>query len=162
MPCALFYQEKQASSEVYLMAASWVDGYLSAVNQYKPDTYDALSFETTELLMTILARHCQQNPQDPVFGAVNNLFEKLNDDRLTKQSEKKELIAGEHKTILYIEVLNRAQKLLAKKGFYTDKIDGELNESMKAAIKIYQQKVDLNPTGFPDQVTLWHLFRGKE
>ena len=160
IPCALLVQERKASSEVYLIAASWVDGYISGVNQYAPGTYDALSFETTELIMSIVDKHCKNNPRDPVFGVINTLIKKLHTDRLVEKAEKTEWVAGERKVSLYTEVVKRAQQVLHNKGFYKDKIDGRQNKSMVEGLKQYQRSIELNATGFPDQLTLWRLLRG--
>jgi len=159
MPCALFYQEKQAKSEIYLIAASWVDGYLSSTNQHAPNTYDTLSFETSELLMSVLEKHCKNNPKDSVFGVINNLFKKIQKDKLLFKSKKVEIIVGDRKTILYEEVIKRMQLILSKNGYYTGDMNGAYKPSLQEAIKKYQLSINFKQTGFPDQSTLWHLFR---
>ena len=68
--CAIYEKEREAQSEVYLITAAWVDGYITGTNQHMPSTYDLMSFETTELLTAILAEHCKKNPADTVFSVL--------------------------------------------------------------------------------------------
>ena len=144
------------------MTAGWIDGYITGTNQYAPQTYDQLSFETTELLTAILDKHCKNNPTDRVFAVLKNLFAKLHQDRLQALSNRVDVVVGERKASLYVEVLKRIQKKLLSAGFYTGKIDGDYGQSTIDAMKRYQRSIDFNPTGFPDQMTLWRLFRSPE
>ena len=160
--CALYEQERAAQADVYLMTASWVDGYITGINQYSSDTYDILSFETTELLTSILSKHCKKHPEDTVFAVLSTLFKKLHNDRLTELSKKTEVAIGVRKVLLYVEVVKRVQMKLSAAGFYKRKIDGSYKQSSIDAMKNFQQSIDFNPTGFPDQVTLWRLLRDPE
>ena len=157
--CAMYEAEHAAKSEAYLMTAGWIDGYVTGTNQYSPETYDILSFETTELLTEILAKHCKNNPTDRVFAVVKSLFRKLQQDRLQSLSKKVEVVVGERKTSLYIEVLTRIQEKLTTEGFYKEKINGLYDKATIDAMKAFQRSAKLNATGFPDQVTLWRLLR---
>ena len=157
--CAIYEKEREAKSEAYLMTAGWIDGYISGSNQYAPETYDLLSFETTELLTAILAKHCKDNPKDRVFAVIKTLFVKLHQDRLPSFSKKVEVTVGDRKVPLYEEVLKRVQKALASRGLYKGKLTGKYDQSTIDAMKEFQNSVKLTPTGFPDQVTLWRLLR---
>ena len=157
--CALYEKEHEAKSEAYLMTAGWIDGYITGSNQYSPDTYDILSFETTELLTAILAKHCKNNPTDRVFAVLKSLFLKLHQDRLLSLSTKVDIIVGERKTSLYAEVLKRIQKKLASAGFYKGELDGTYGQSTIEAMKAFQRSAKFKSTGFPDQITLWRLLR---
>ena len=160
--CAIYEKEREARSEVYLITAGWIDGYITGTNQHSSETYDLLSFETTELLTVILAKHCKKNPADTIFPVLKNLFVKLNQDRLQFQSKKTEVIVGERKTSLYVEVVKRIQTKLASSGFYKGKVDGNYEQSSIDAMKAFQRSVQFNPTGFPDQATLWRLLRSHD
>jgi len=157
--CELYVQERKAQADVYLITAAWVDGYITGANQHMSDTYDIMSFETTELLTAVLNEHCKKHPADPVFGVIRNLFEQLQQDRIQDYSEKTDVVIGERRVLLYVEVLKRVQDKLASAGFYEGTIDGNYGESTIDAMKAYQRSVELNPTGFPDQTTLWRLLR---
>ena len=157
--CAIYEKEREAKSEAYLMTAGWIDGYITGTNQHSPETYDILSFETTELLTAILAKHCKANPTDRVFAVLKSLFLKLHQDRLQSLSKKMEVVVGERKTSLYVEVLKRIQKKLSAAGFYKGKINGTYGQSTIEGMKAFQRSAKFKPTGFPDQMTLWRLLR---
>ena len=160
--CAIYEKEREAQSEVYLITAAWIDGYITGINQHLPATYDIMSFETTELLTAILAKHCKKNPADTVFSVLRNLFAKLHQDRLQFHSNKTEIILGYREVSLYVEVLKRIQNKLYSAGFYKGDIDGTYNPSTIKAMKEFQRSVEFNPTGFPDQITLWRLLRSQD
>ena len=157
--CALYVQERQARAEVYLMTAAWVDGYITATNQYSADTYDIVSFETTELLAAILGEHCRKHPADRIFPVLKGLLAKLHQDRLQQHSNKAEVVVGDRKVSLYVDVLKRVQSRLATAGFYNGKIDADYGQASIDAMKGFQRSIDFKATGFPDQMTLWRLFR---
>ena len=162
IPCALYTKEREAQGDVYLMTAAWVDGYITGTNQHLSETYDSLSFETTELLTAILGKHCKKNPNDLIFPVVKNLLEKLHGDRLSVHSEKTDVTIGERKVSLYIEVLKRIQTKLASAGYYKGKIDADYGPSTIEAMKKFQRSIEFRPTGFPDQMTLWRLLRSAD
>jgi len=162
LTCAIYEKEREAKSEAYLMTAGWIDGYLTGSNQYAPKTYDLLSFETTELITAILAKHCKNNPTDRVFAVLNSLLTKLHQDRMQSFSKKAEVAVGDRKIVLYVEVLKRIQKALASKGLYKGRISGNYDQATTAAMKDFQDSVKLKPTGFPDQITLWRLLRASK
>ena len=80
LTCDIYVSERAERSEAYLMIGGWLDGYITGVNQYAPDTYDVTSFESTELLSIIIDNHCQQNPEDRLFSVVNSILAELHDD----------------------------------------------------------------------------------
>lgn len=157
--CALYTRERATQGDVYLVAAAWVDGYITGINQYSPQTYDLMSFESTELLMAVLDDHCKANPADPVFGALTNLFKKLWPDRLTGRSDKATIAIGEKEARHYVELIERVQKRLQAEGFYTGTISGEYSAKTLEAVKQFQESIGFDSTGFPDQLTLWRLLR---
>ncbi len=157
--CALLVEARKAKSDAYLVTAAWVDGYVTGINQYAPDTYDELSFESTELIMAILDEHCKKHPADPVFGVINSLFKQVRDDRLKAKSEKVNVTAGPRSARHYVEVIRRVQAKLHGRGFYNGPVNGEFTPQTVAAIKKFQKSIDFEPTGFPDQTTLWRLLR---
>lgn len=160
--CQIYVHERKAKADVYLMTAGWVDGYITATNQYADDTYDIMSFETTELLTEVLDKHCKNNPNDNVFAVLKSLLTKLRNDRLHEHSKKTDVIIGERTISLYVETLKRVQQKLAATGLYRGKIDGVYGEAMIDAMKNYQSAIKFKPTGFPDQATLWRLLRSTE
>jgi hypothetical protein len=160
--CELFVEARAAQSEAYLVVAAWVDGYITGINQHAPETYDVLSFESTELLMAVVDQHCKQNPADPVFGVLDSLFSELWPDRLIEGSDKIELAVGEREGRHYAELIARLQQSLKERGFYTGDASGEFTPATIEAISRYQESVGFEATGFPDQTTLWRLMRSDD
>jgi len=146
--CALYTQERAARSEVYLVAAAWVDGYITGINQHASQTYDLMSFENTELLMAILDNHCQTNPSDPVFGVLVNLFKKLWPDRLIDKSDKTTIAIGEREARHYVESIGRVQNRLQAAGFYKGPRNNEYSPQTMEAMKKFQTSIGFEPTGF--------------
>jgi hypothetical protein len=160
--CALFVQARATQDDSYLVTAAWVDGYVTGINQHAEETYDALSFESTELLMAILDEHCRKNPTDPVFGVITNLFSQLWPDRLTGKSEKVTVAVGEREARHYVDLIGRMQQALRGAGFYEGSMSGEFSPETMGAVQRFQESIGFEATGFPDQVTLWRLLREEE
>lgn len=161
LSCAIYSKERAARSNVYLITAAWVDGYVTGVNQYAPQTYDLLSFEGAELLMAILDEHCKTHPTDPVFGVLASLFRKLWPDRVTGKSDKTTIVVGGREATHYVELIKRVQKKLKAKRFYSGAITGKYSAETVKAMKRFQKSIGLDATGFPDQLTLWRLMRSE-
>lgn len=161
LSCAIYTQERAARSEVYLVAAAWVDGYITGINQHAPQTYDLMSFESTELLMAILDNHCKTNPSDPIFGVLVNLFKKLWPDRIIDKSNKTTIAVGEREARHYVETISRVQNRLQTAGFYAGTLNGKYTPQTMEAMRKFQTSIGFDPTGFPDQLTLWRLMRSE-
>jgi len=159
LSCEIYENEREAQSTAYQIFGGWIDGYITGVNQYAPDTFDVLSFESSELIAELLSAHCKTNPQDLVFAVLNSMFIKLQDDRLQIPSPHIDVTIDSRSVRLYEEVLRRIQTRLKEEGHYTGEITGAFGDSEQAAIAAFQTSVGLEPTGFPDQVTLWKLMR---
>jgi len=160
--CAMFTQARGGNSETYRVVASWVDGYITAINQNVPRTYDVMSFESTELLMAVLDQHCGKHPRDPVFGVISQLVAKLEVDRITAKSDKVSVSVGNRQVLHYADLIKRVQQSLGASGFYKGAASGQYSTQTADAMKRYQKSVKLEPTGFPDQTTLWRLLRKEE
>jgi len=156
--CSIYEKERAARSPVYRMIASWMDGYITATNQHVDDTYDTASFESTELLTALVSEHCKKNPETPVFAVVNSLIKQFAKNRLRSPSKKIEIVIGPRRTLLYEKVVMRVQEKLAKRGFYSGAISHIYDENVQLAMRAFQSSIKLQPTGFPDQLTLWRLF----
>ncbi len=160
LSCKAYAVERASDSPTYLMVAGWVDGYITGVNQYATATYDATSFETTELLMVLLDQHCAEHPGDGVFAVINTLMGRMNDSRLISRSAMEKVRVGEYEAHLYVAVIERVQERLAELGHLQGPVTGRWNEATSSALMGFQAESDLQSTGFPDQKTLWQLLRG--
>jgi len=158
--CAVYDSERDARSQIYQIVAAWIDGYITGSNQHADDTYDIVSFESTELLAAIVSENCKKNPEAPVFAVLRAVVAQAGKNRLRAPSKKVEVAIGERKVLLYEEVLRRVQQKLASAGFYRGPIDGIYSATTQKAMQAYQTSAKLQPTGFPDQATLWRLLHG--
>ncbi len=158
--CALYNQERDARSEVYRVVAAWMDGYITGSNQHAVDTYDIASFESTELLAALVSENCKKYPDTPIFVVLRAIIEKSAETRLRAPSKKVEVAIGDRKVLLYEEVLRRIQEKLASAGFYRGPINGTYDAKTQAAMKAFQTSAKLEPTAFPDQLTLLRLLSG--
>ncbi len=159
LTCEVYENEREAQSAAYQIFGGWIDGYVTGVNQYAPETFDILSFESTELLAELLSIHCKTNPQDSIFGVLNAMFIQIRNDRLQLPSPYIEVTIDSRSVRLYEDVLRRIQTRLQEEGRYTGEITGTFGENEQAALAAFQTSAGLEPSGFPDQVTLWKLLR---
>lgn len=159
LTCQIFSAEREKRSEVYYLIAGWVEGFVTAHNRYVPDTFDITSFESTEMLLTVMENHCKDHPEDRLFPVINSMLIQLQSDRVKSESERVTVTSGERKTQLYVETVRRMQDNLKKRGLYKGAVDGKFTSATEAALMAFQSDAKLENTGFPDQVTLWKLFR---
>ena len=66
---------------------------------------------------------------------------------------------GERQATLRRETIRRMQAALARLDLYKGEADGRFTEETKSALMAFQSDLDFETTGFPDQATLWRLFR---
>ncbi len=161
--CANYVEAAEAKSPLLDVFAGWIEGHLSATNRYRPDTFDIAPWQSTRLLMALLYAHCQNNPDQRLFQAVENMEEVLAKGRLTERSEVVEIDAGDGKKLaLYHEILKRVQKALLDAGLLEGKADGRYGPKTKAALEAFQEREGLPGTGLPDQETLYRLLLEKD
>jgi len=159
LPCEAYLQEIEKKSNVAFMIGGWLDGYVTATNRHTPDTYDALSFENTELVANLLAAHCKTHPKDPLYAVLSALLVKLQDDRLRAQSPRVKGKVGDREFTIYAEVLQRVQRKLSTLGLYFGDPEPEFGEKTREALAAFQRDNNMQATGMPDQATLWRLLR---
>ena len=152
-------QEREKKSSVYYMIGGWLEGFLSAHNRYAEHTFDVASFETLELLLSVIENHCASNPNDRLYSVINSIIIKLHPDRVVTESPKVAIAEGERQTQLYRETIRRMQERLAARGLFKDEPDGRYTEATRSALIAFQSDIEFETTGFPDQTTLWRLFR---
>ena len=157
--CRQFTDARVAGSEVYAQFRGWLEGFLTAVNRYEPETYDAAPWGTTELLALIIDNHCQKNPDDRFVIAVQKLTIKLKEDRLTESSPLLVVTVGGRTARVYEDLLQRIQVQLAELGLYDGTVDGQFGPKTEEAIAMFQVSEGLKGTGLPDPLTVWILVR---
>lgn len=159
LSCETFSAERAAQSSAYQMIGGWLDGYITALNANRPETYDIASFESTEVLARILDRHCQSHPKQRLFSVVNAVTSQLHAQRISTASPRQRVVIGDYSTELYNETVTRMQLALVEQGLMLlAAVTGQFDKPTAIALAGYQRKIEFEPTGFPDQATLWVLF----
>ena len=90
------------------------------------------------------------------------LVDKIAANKLPDYSEKVTVTQGKRKVLLYRETLRRIQAKFSSIGLYKGEEDGVYSPQLQKSIMAYQKSINFNPTGFPDQLTLWRLFYDPE
>ncbi len=155
--CEGFVAAKSESSDAYWMFLGWLDGYITGINQYSPETYDITPWQSQNLLAALFAKFCARNPGANFFAVANKMIVELRDDRLRESSAPVVAKVGERTIGVYRETLRRVQVLLGEGGHYKGKIDGLFGPNTQRALESYQKQAGLTVTGLPDQATLFKL-----
>lgn len=155
--CSNFVEERERESPAYLMIGGWIDGYITGINQYRADTYDITSYESTELIARIIENHCKKNPDDRLFTVLNSLFTRNAEDRIRESMAPVTVTVGDRTTHLYRPTIRRIQNELRQRRLYSEDADGMYDAGVTEAMAEFQKELDFEPTGFPDQATLWFL-----
>ena len=160
MTCKDFVEAKTERSDKLNLYMGWIDGYISAANQFTNDTFDVVRWGNTVFLATLIENHCNREPEQRFYLAVNQLVGVLLQQRISKQTELIEASHDGNKTYLYDVVMRDLQEKLQQEGFFHGKPDGQYNDATRQALEAYQSENNLKLTGLPDQLTLYKLFEG--
>ncbi len=159
MECRVFVEEKRQNTPKLNLYLGWIDGYVSAANQFSPDTFDRVPWGNTVYLATLVESYCKKHPGDRFYVAVGRLLENLAKQRLRTSSE---LVVAEHdghRTHLYRSVLKAVQARLKEAGHYQGEPDGTYGPATRDALLAFQKEVGARQTGLPDQLTLYLIDR---
>lgn len=159
LPCSVYVTEREKRSDTYYLIGGWVEGYISAHNRLTPDTYDITSYESLELLLNVMQQHCVANPRDRLYPLLNAMLADLHSQRMRRESESVAIEEGRRKTVLYRDTIVRMQEELARRGLYKGPADGRFTQDTRDALMAFQSDLKFERTGFPDQATLWRLFK---
>lgn len=157
--CRQYTTAREQNSPLVYSMLGWLDGYVSAFNEFTPDTFDVAAWESTDLFSRILDKHCRENPSDRFFAVVRSLVAQISAKRIREDTPLVAAQRGGDTVIVYQETLRRVQKTLADQGLYKGDIDGQFGEPTWTALESFQAQEGLKQSGLPDQVTLWRLFR---
>ena len=156
--CTTFSESAKKRNTDYFLFAGWVEGYVSATNQYAKETYDITPWQTTEFLWAALGQYCKKKPKQPFVVAVTGMLGVLQPDRLQTKSELVMVQTDKGGVALYKAVIEAIQRRLADGKYYTGNKDGVFSPALRDAIKAFQIKSNLPATGMPDQLTLNKMF----
>ncbi len=155
--CEGFVTAKSESSDAYWMFLGWLDGYMTGINQYSPETYDITPWQSQNLLAALFEKFCAKNPGANFFAVAHRMIVELRDDGLRESSAPVVAKVGERSIAVYRETLRRVQVLLEEGGHYRGEVDGLFGPNTQRALESYQKQAGLTVTGLPDQATLFKL-----
>jgi hypothetical protein len=157
--CDRFLQAYDTQSRDIALYGGWLEGYLTAFNQFTDDTFDFASWQTTESMLAILLSACRQLPPETRFmDAFYRVTDRIAPQRLTAQSTAQVLSRGNISTIIYADVLIMAKARLTELGFAPGPANADYPEETAMAMEAFQAARGLPQTGLPDQQTLGALF----
>jgi hypothetical protein len=155
--CERFVKAKEAKAQEYFLFGGWLDGYLTAQNQARKDTFDVVSWENTDVLAAYLEAFCRKNPDALFYRAVEAMVEALLPRRIKSESDLVKIEHGGQRTALYRETLRRVQRHLKDQGFYKGTVDGLYGPGTRKAILGFQRQEGIAESGIPDPLTLYHM-----
>jgi len=157
--CRVFVEEKRRNTPKLSLYLGWIDGYVSAANQFSSDTFDRVPWGNTVYLATLVESYCNKHPGERFYVAVGRLLENLSKQRLRTSSELVNAEYGGHRTFLYRSVLKAVQARLKEAGHYQGEPDGTYGPATRDALLAFQKEVKTRQTGLPDQLTLYLIDR---
>lgn len=155
--CAAFSKAFDDKSTDYYMYGGWLEGYLSSYNQVQDKAYDITPWQTTELMLFLLSKHCETNPKTKFLTAVNGLIKSFFPVRLKEESSMAKIAIKNTHAYYYSDVLKMVQNKLIQHKYFNKKADGNWSTDMLKGILQYQKQFNLTASGYPDQQTLTHM-----
>lgn len=158
LSCDRYTEIRKKNDGAYEVVVSWMNGYLTAVNELSPDTFDVLPWQRPELIGFMVDRFCEANKQVNLVGALGLLVKSSMRDRIKSLPEVVTIGEGEAKIEMYKEVVRDIQERLIKGGHLKGKADGAFGPGTRAALESFQKASRIDVTGMPDQRTLLLLY----
>jgi hypothetical protein len=158
--CATAVREYKGGTPNAMMYGGWLYGYLTAVNQATPDTFDLATWQDLNTLTNFVIEYCQKNPRTSFAQAVFNLTAALKPMRLTAASQPVRFTHNNKPFVMYGDVIKRMGEALKQKGYYKGTLPTQpaFTGEMARAVSRFQAGNQLPATGEPDQFTLFKLF----
>lgn len=156
--CSRFIEDWEAQGRNMALYAGWIDGYVTAMNQTAPETFDLTPWQTAETLLGLMRRGCEARPEARFMDRLVDLLRDMSPIRLPTASTASNLVHNGRAVVVYDAVLAAAVRRLAAEGFWTGADDARFDTPVAEAFERFQQDRGLPVTGLPDQRTLTALF----
>jgi hypothetical protein len=141
--------------EVRNLLASWLMGYISAVNRIQPGTYDATPVQDQNALVNMVAGVCGKNPNARVETVSSVVLQSLEKAKLTAESPEVTVTVGKNSTVLRQDTLKRLERVLVEqKDLPAREANGETGNNLQIALIKFQTAQKLPQTGLPDPATV--------
>lgn len=156
--CADFIQASKQKSTDYYLYGGWLEGYLSAYNQFQKNNFDVTPWQTTELLLVLLNQHCVKNNDVKFLSAASSLIKTLFPIRLKQEDNLVKIQVAGTESYYYQTIIERAKFRLKKLGYEVDMQSNGFTRKDAIAFEKFQENIGLKVTGLPNQKTLMSLF----
>lgn len=157
--CGKFAAAWDEGSADIAQYAGWVAGYVTAFNQFNEGAYDLTPWQSTQTLLGMTYSICGQMEAETRFlDAFAALARQIAPMRLQTYSELEGVRRGERAMVVYDAVLGAAKRRLAAEGFEPGPDAAEFDQQASDAFAGFQEARGLEPSGLPDQETLFELF----
>lgn len=157
--CGQFVREAPRNSRAYEAFLNWIDGYTTATNAFAPQTFDVASWESADLIGEVIRTNCERQLDEQFAIVAARVIAQIAETRVTSASDLVPVKSDGESILIYKSTLMKVQERLTEQGLYAGYVDGNYREGTRNALTAFQELEGLPPSGIPDQVTLWKLFR---
>jgi hypothetical protein len=135
--------------------ASWMFGYVSAMNRGDSGVYDMTPVQEQAALVNMVVGVCQKHAPVPVESVVDAVFQALGKAKLTTESPDITVTVAKNNAVLRQATLQQLQEVLvARKYMPSSAANGTFGPVTQAALMKYQAAEHLPQTGVPDAATI--------
>lgn len=155
--CATLVEQLKKDPNGSVSVASWILGYMTAINRYEPTTFDISPVTDARALTNIAIALCQKNPKARLETVLADMMRAMARARVQTESPLVEMKSGEVNANVRQEVLLAVQQRLNQRGLLKAKADGTYGPQTEAALKDFQKAEKLPVTGVADSATVLRL-----
>ena len=155
--CKTLTERLSQDKDLGVPLASWMLGYMSAVNRYEPTTFDITPVTDVRALTNIAVALCTKHPTTRFEVVLADMLRALGRARVRSDSPMVDMKSGDATASLRQETLLLGQQRLNERGVLKGKPDGSFGPQTEAALKDYQKAEKLPVTGVADSATVIRL-----
>lgn len=156
--CRDYLTARERSPAAQAVFLSWMEGYLTSVNELTPGAFDVSFWRERTLLAALLEVNCRADPELRFGMVVRAMAQALKRNPLAENSELIEARIGERGVPIYRATLRLVEEALVERGIEVGEVDGRWDDDARRGILEFQRgQPELLPTGLPDQATLAKL-----
>ncbi|MDZ7808921.1 MAG: peptidoglycan-binding domain-containing protein [Arhodomonas sp.] len=137
----------------------WIQGYISATNRIREDTYDVVPILRPARVGAMVHNVCRNHPDSRLEEAVVALIEYLASGRERERTEIVRVSNGGGTTAIRVATLDRLKRVLVDEG-HLESAEGRYTEKTQEALRRYQAEHGLEETGLPDADTIFAALYG--
>lgn len=137
--------------------ASWITGYVTALNRAIPGSYDLMPLTDITALVQIVGGMCANNPGTSMESVLNDVVSRLSKAKVVSVSPMIEARAGDKAVQVRAATLAAMQEQLIERKLFKGPADGQFGSKTESALKKYQKAQKIEQSGLPDSPTILSL-----